>query len=139
MNIVFGCFIFVQTIIKQNTMKQILTLVISFMMVTAGMSAEKSTEANHPSANLQTVSNMISGKVFDKNSGESLAGVAIKIPNTEYVVYSDFEGNFCIQNITPGEYKLNAEFISYHKIEIEKIQINNHEVHELQIRLTQDF
>jgi hypothetical protein len=61
---------------------------------------------------LSTLS-IIEGKVIDELTGEGLPGVEVKLLGTEKVIYTDFEGNFSILNITPGNYSLSANFISY--------------------------
>lgn len=62
----------------------------------------------------------LTGKVIDLISGEVLAGVEIKLEGTDVKVYSDFDGNFEISNIKPGEYNIIASFISYQKSLVEK-------------------
>ena len=68
-------------------------------------------EKEKPAAN--SVSITLSGQVIDKESGEALTGVAIVMENSDKVVYSDFEGYFSFVNVTPGEYKLKAMYVSY--------------------------
>ncbi len=59
----------------------------------------------------------ISGVVIDKETGESLAGVKIELEDK--VVYSDLDGNFEINNIVPGNYKINTSLISYNSESVE--------------------
>jgi hypothetical protein len=65
----------------------------------------------------------ISGKVIDFNSGEVLAGVEVMIEGSSKKVYTDFDGNFKIENLKPGAYNLIASYISYNKSFIEKLDI----------------
>jgi len=53
------------------------------------------------------------GQVLDKQTGETLAGVILKIENSEIEVTTDLDGQFEIKNLKPGEYKLVASYISY--------------------------
>ncbi len=71
----------------------------------------------------------LSGQVIDKTTGEVLAGVKIELD--EKVVYSDLEGNFKINNIVPGSYKINTSLISYNSSSVEidfKLHTNDVEI-----------
>lgn len=59
----------------------------------------------------------ISGQIFDKATGEALAGVKIELDET--VVYSDLDGNFEFNNVVPGNYKINSSLISYTSSSVE--------------------
>jgi hypothetical protein len=68
-------------------------------------------------ASAKTVS--ISGTVMDMNTGEALTGVEISVDGTNVKVYSDFDGNFTIDQLSPGEYDIVASYISYKKSLVE--------------------
>jgi len=53
----------------------------------------------------------VSGKVIDK--AESLTGVKVMLDNQELTVYTDFEGNFTIENVLEGEHTLSFSLITY--------------------------
>jgi len=53
----------------------------------------------------------ISGKVVDNN--ESLTGVKIILDGKEVVVYTDFDGNFKLENILSGEHTISLSLITY--------------------------
>jgi len=53
----------------------------------------------------------ISGKVVDNS--ESLTGVKVILDNQEINVYTDFEGNFTLENILPGEHTLSLSMVTY--------------------------
>lgn len=55
----------------------------------------------------------ITGKVIDQKTGESLAGALVEIKGTDKKVYTDLEGNYSINNIDPGIYSIEINFISY--------------------------
>ena len=65
-----------------------------------------------------------SGNVADKITGEALAGVEIRIEGISKKVYTDFDGNFSFDDVSPGEYSISANYISYQNKKIEKIDIN---------------
>ena len=58
---------------------------------------------------------ILEGTIKDKDSGEYLAGVMVKIEGTDKMAYTDFDGKFSIEGIAPGEYKVVTDYISYEK------------------------
>ncbi len=87
-------------------MRQLYFLVFLFVSLSVyGIGPE-----NPPSSENTTV---IEGKVVDELTGEGLPGVEIKLLGSDKVIYSDFDGNFSIVNIMPGNYALSADYISY--------------------------
>lgn len=73
----------------------------------------------------------ISGQVIDKVTGEALAGVKIELEKT--VVYTDLDGNFEINNVVPGNYKLNTSLISYSTSNVEVDCSNKKEALEIKL------
>ena len=73
-------------------------------------------------ASIETTS--ISGTVLDVASGEALTGVEISIEGTDIKTYTDFDGNYTIKNIAPGEYNLIASYISYSKSLVENLSVD---------------
>lgn len=63
---------------------------------------------------------LISGKVVDKVSGEEIAGAEIKIDNK--VIYTDLNGNF-IANVNSSKIEAFVTFVSYNdaKVNIEPL------------------
>jgi hypothetical protein len=66
----------------------------------------------------------LTGKVIDLGSGEALTGVEINLEGTDIKVYSDFDGNFEIKDIKPGEYNIIASFISYQNSLLENFAVD---------------
>ncbi len=83
--------------------------------------------------NFKTNSLTIKGRVIDVETGETLTGVKIDIESLGKTVYSDFDGNFEIDDVKPGEYNLVASLISYNKSLVEKIELDHNQ--ELSIEL----
>ncbi len=106
----------------QKMKKQIITLLlvalVGFTFADNDGTAKKTTSAKTPA---QTIS--ITGNVNDFNSGESLAGVEVKIEGTDLKTYTDFDGNFSFENIKPGTYNIIASYISYNKSLIENFNV----------------
>ena len=82
---------------------RILVLVIALFSIT-NLSANNNNEDKPKSFS-------ISGKVLDNT--ESLTGVKVMLDNKEVVVYTDFEGNFTLQNVIEGEHTLSFSLIAY--------------------------
>lgn len=78
----------------------------------------------------------LTGTVIDMNTGEALTGVEISVEGTDTKVYSDFDGNFSITNVKPGEYNLVASFISYKKSLVEDFKADGNE--QVNIKLQAD-
>ena len=66
--------------------------------------------------------NTIIGQITDEVTGEELAGVKVSIAGAGLEVYTNFEGNFVFDNVSPGEYILCAEYVSYQKRLIRRIK-----------------
>ncbi len=77
----------------------------------------------------------VKGQVTDAKTGEALAGVLIKIDGSDQTVYTDFDGNFTLNNISKEEHKISAELVSYKKCEGRKLNTKNEG--NIQIKLEQ--
>lgn len=55
----------------------------------------------------------ITGVVIDLQTGEPLAGVKLSVAEAGKIIYSDLNGNFRINGLTPGKYNITSSFISY--------------------------
>lgn len=63
------------------------------------------------------ITTSVKGSVTDKISGEALTGVAVKVNSSNEIVYTDFEGNFEIDNLNTGQYELSISYISYKNVD----------------------
>jgi len=103
--------------------KQIITLALSLIIgFTIADNNKTKTDASVTSS-AQIIS--VSGSVSDYTSGESLAGVEIKIEGTNLKTYTDFDGNFEFKNLKPGTYNIIASYISYNKSLVENFNADN--------------
>lgn len=55
----------------------------------------------------------ISGTITDAKTGEAIIGANVIIEGTSVGAASDIDGNYSIENVKPGTYKLNVSFITY--------------------------
>ena len=66
----------------------------------------------------------LTGVVLDTETGEALAGVAIRFEGSEETVYTDFDGNFKIGNVVPGNYNVLSSYISYTDNKLKNVNVN---------------
>jgi uncharacterized surface anchored protein len=70
---------------------------------------------------------VLTGKVVDLNTGESLVGAEIMVEGQNMKAFTDLDGNFRIENLAPGNYNLVCSLISYKKSLIENLKLDpNH-------------
>ena len=58
----------------------------------------------------------ISGTISDKLTGEPLAGVEVKLMDSEVKIYTDFDGKFELKDVKPGAHAILVNYISYQDI-----------------------
>lgn len=56
---------------------------------------------------------MISGRIYDNETGEPLTGATVVLAGTGYYSVTGLDGSFSIKNISPGDYHMEVSFISY--------------------------
>ncbi|WP_372755753.1 carboxypeptidase-like regulatory domain-containing protein [Labilibaculum sp.] len=66
----------------------------------------------------------LSGVVLDNETGETLTGVAIRFEGSSETVYTDFDGNFTISNVVPGNYNILSNYISYSDNKLKDVNVN---------------
>ena len=95
--------------------KAIIVLVISIMglLGTDCLAAKKSAKSTGPVAQ-----SSLSGIILDKNSNEKLTGVTVQLTSTDQKIYSDSKGEFNLERLTPGTYKVKINCISYKEQEV---------------------
>lgn len=76
-----------------------------------------------PASEAASAKTILTGKVVDSETSEPLTGVALEIINTQTVIYTDFDGGFIINNLTPGYYTIVVRYISYQDHLIENIYL----------------
>lgn len=71
---------------------------------------------------IKTVS--VSGSVLDNNNLEGLIGASVYIAETGETVYTDFDGNFTLNNLPVGDYTLKISMISYQEVTISNVNVS---------------
>ena len=70
-----------------------------------------------------TLKGKITGKVFDKNNNEAIIGSVVMIEGTTIGAQTDFDGNYIINNLNPGTYKLVFKYFSYETKTVEGVVV----------------
>jgi TonB-dependent receptor len=76
----------------------------------------------------------IKGVVKDAATGESLVGANILIQGTYTGTITDYDGNFELNNVTPGTYNIVVSYVSYDK-QILKTEVNGGKSSTLNVQL----
>lgn len=91
-------------------MKKVILVVIATLLAFSHINANGKIEQDML-VEVTTTGNKICGVVLDKQTNESLAGVAISVGNQK--VYSDLDGQFILNYTVKGQYELKISMISY--------------------------
>ena len=59
----------------------------------------------------------VSGSIYDAQSGEGLARVAVKLAGSDAQVQTDVRGRFFLGGISPGNYRLEVSSVGYHLLQ----------------------
>jgi hypothetical protein len=58
----------------------------------------------------------IKGRVFNEINNNSIVGAAVQIENTEIGTTSDENGNYILENLTPGNYTITVSFLGFESV-----------------------
>ncbi len=86
------------------------SLLISILLLLAG-----------PSLRAQFGS--ISGKIFDKESGETLIGATVVIVGTYKGASSDLDGNYSLDEVKAGDYSVKFSYIGYSDVVVNGVRV----------------
>ncbi len=109
---------------------QVLLLAV---LLFVGLSSFKNSKKNNNEA--MDLNTSITGLIVDQNSGEALVGVEVQLEGSKLKTYTDFDGKFSFDNVSPGAYKVSTSYISYENSESRNININKNEMHTLNLNL----
>lgn len=93
------------------------------MVLILGFAQLKAAEPEKPEKNNKNTSTTVQiiGKVMDHKTGETLAGVRLKVEGIEKDLYTDLDGNFKIEDLTPGTYNIKIDYVSYKDITLKSV------------------
>jgi hypothetical protein len=117
-------------------MKKLITIIALVSVVSFVNAEKKSNEAKETASVAPVTLATITGKVFDKQTGETLTGVCVQIEELGLTTYTDFDGNFTVPNVKPGSYTVKTKMISYCEVTQKKLNVNTNEVHALNLGLS---
>jgi len=89
-------------------------VLVSILSLTIFMSAASANNNNGNTEPKKVYS--ISGQVKDVN--EFLTGVKVILDGKETIVYTDFEGNFTINNVVEGQHTISFSLVAYDNKEV---------------------
>ena len=113
-------------------MKRLVVLLIVSCFTVVSFAKKSDTKTEKPAKAESSVE--IKGKVVDFNTGEALVGVEITLEGTDTKAYTDFDGDFVIKNVNPGECNLIASYISYEKSYVEKLNVEKNNQVDIKLR-----
>ncbi len=67
----------------------------------------------------------VTGTVVDKQTSETLAGVEVRVKGTNIVTFTDFDGNFFINDLPSGSYELQFSYVTYSATKVVTGDCNN--------------
>ncbi len=102
-------------------MKKIALILVLFVSVNSLMADNGDLT---PKKSNDATKSVVSGKVIDIITGESIAGACISIEGADIKVYTDLDGNYSISDVKPGTYTINVSMISYKSKEFNKVSFN---------------
>lgn len=109
-------------------MKKLVILTIAIVLsVTAFADNKEKTPKNAAPA--------ITGEVIDHETGETLPGVMIKVSGIDKEVFTDLDGQFQIDGLTPGNYNIEISLISYNSNKLKDIKLEGGEKKALKVEL----
>lgn len=77
----------------------------------------------------------IQGNISDAETGETLIGATVMLAGTTTGAAGDLDGNFTINNIQPGTYKLVCMFISYRTDTLRNVEVRAGEITTVNFKL----
>ena len=110
------------------------TILMVALMVVALNNVAKAKSPSEP-VTAPEHTNTITGVVLDKSTGELLTGVEVYVEGADLKTYTDFDGKFVFKNVKTGKYKVMANYISYGNNETKAIEVNNNELHVLNLEM----
>lgn len=80
----------------------------------------------------------ITGKVTDKATKEGMIGVNVIVKGTSYGAATDYDGNYHIDKMNPGEYNIQVTYIGYKRVIYTGIKVTPGQATKLNIALEEE-
>ncbi|MBU0985171.1 MAG: TonB-dependent receptor [candidate division Zixibacteria bacterium] len=79
----------------------------------------------------------IKGTITDAKSGEPIIGASVQIEGTALGATTDFDGNFQINRLDPGIYKLKISTVGYNSVMVENVDVKIDQTFEVNQTMTE--
>ena len=112
-------------------MKKLIVLIIA-LSLSAGLIAKDNPKDSKTEAKPAPV---LMGQVVDNATGETLAGVMVKLEGLDKAVFTDFEGQFEFKDLSPGKYNLELSLISYKSNKLKELKLEQGDQKVLKVEL----
>lgn len=75
-----------------------------------------------PSSDSEPSKVSLQGTVLESETSEPIPGATVYIENLDLKVFTDFDGNFSLENLQPGRYTLRVSFPSFSEKTLKNIE-----------------
>jgi len=116
-------------------MKKLFAILITAVLLAGSMLTAQAGNDDEKNETNATKKAGIKGQVVDLDTGEALTGVKVNIKGTDVTAYTDFEGSFNLEGLTPGVYQVKTSYISYEDKTIDDLKLQVSDKNKVTIRL----
>ena len=100
--------------------------VLFVLFLVSSITIVNANEPENDPTNAKT--NHIEGVVTDHLTGEALVGVCLKVKGSEKTTYTDLQGNLKIEDITPGTYDIEVDYVSSKDVTLKSVSATDSDV-----------
>ena len=100
--------------------------VLFVLVLVSSIAIVKANEPENAPAKAKT--NQIEGMVTDHLTGEALVGVCLKLKGSDKTTYTDLQGNFKMDGVTPGTYDIEIDYVSYKDVTLKRVSTSDSDV-----------
>ncbi len=111
-----------------KTIKIVSLLVL--MVITSAVGAKEKEQLKENATDVKTETLSLNGVVLDKLTGETLAGAVVTANGKK--LYTDFDGNFSLDNVCNGKCSIKVSLISYQE---QTVEVDPASVKQVEIKL----
>jgi len=80
----------------------------------------------------------LKGKVVDEDDGQPVVGASVQIMGTYKGTVTDFDGNYLIDNLKPGDYTIKVQGMGYGTMQYNGISIKEGQTTTLNVKMSSD-
>ena len=73
---------------------------------------------------MATMASNLSGVILDKQYGDPMMGATVQLVGTGLGAVADMDGNYLINNISPGTYIIEVKYVGYKEIHLTNVKID---------------